>query len=1206
MRRRCGASCSSPRGARCDPRAASPARSPSRRSSPPCGPGVQALGFQVLRWLGRAEALRRQLAKRTPPPAADALLCTALALAWDAERAPYEPFTLVDQAVEAAKRDPATRAQASFINACLRRFLRERDELVAATDREPVAQWNHPRWWIERLQARPSARLAARAGGRQHAGADDAARQRAQDRRARLPARAGGRADLPAHAGGRQRRCSWSGRGRCRQLPGLRRGRVLGAGRRRAAGRAAAARRPARAGQRRRCGCSTPAPRRAARPPTCSNCAGDGRSRCTALEVDAARSRRIDETLARLGLQAEVRRGRRRRARRSGGTASPSTPSCSTRPAPPRASCGAIRTCAGCAARATSSSWPLQQAHAAGGPVAAGASRAAACSIAPARCSATRARTRSMRFLRTTPTPVCGPRRAICCPKAGGMPVASRTIRWVITTASSTPCSKSSRAEAGRPGLRLARALLLLVLLLALAAGAGAGAGPPAPRSRSCRLERGDDGVYLSAAVQFELPHAGRGGARQGHRRSTSWPRPRSTASAGTGPTSSVAQVARHMRLAYQPLTRRWRLNVSPVPISNAGFGVSLNQNFDTLEDALDAVQRVGRAARSATPPRSATMPSHPVDVPLPARHLAAAAALPDRRGRPVRLEHRRSSAAQRLPLEKAQVSTASRAGAGAPPAPAARCAAAVRWAIGVGAALVTAIGLVLMFLLAQATNNRELYERNYAPPVRHQRGGRGAAAAGASAGSRSACSRRLRQGKFGSRLLIKLAAIFALVGVVPGVLIYVVSYQFVVALDRELVRRQGRRRARRRPQPRPRHARLAVRRPGQQDARAPARQLADVPGRQRRPGARAHPRAARRHRRGALERQRPADRQRRRLALPAQPRAADAAAAAPGARASARSRTSKGLDETPAPGADAAAAPASRRWRWCSGRASTSAPSRASCRSRMPLPPALVANALAVQEANREYQERALAREGPAAHVHRHAHAEPVPGGVRRGAAGGAVRQPARAARCWCWPTACARWPAATCGPPPVLQGKDELGGLTRSFAVMTQQLADARGAVEKTMGELDAARANLQTILDNLTSGVIVLDAQGTHRCRPTPAPRACCARRWPPTRASRWPTCRGWTDFGAERAAAVRRVRGRARCSTGSTTGSTPSSCTPAAPAGARTTDQHRGARRRAARATRACWCSTTSPRSSRPSAPRPGARWRAAWRTRSRTR
>ena len=115
-------------------------------------PGVQSLSFQVLRWLGRAEALRRQLAKRTPPPAADALLCAALALGWRIEDAPYEPFTLVDQTVEAAKRNPATRAQAPFINACLRRFLRERDELITLTEREPVAQWNHPRWWIERLR----------------------------------------------------------------------------------------------------------------------------------------------------------------------------------------------------------------------------------------------------------------------------------------------------------------------------------------------------------------------------------------------------------------------------------------------------------------------------------------------------------------------------------------------------------------------------------------------------------------------------------------------------------------------------------------------------------------------------------------------------------------------------------------------------------------------------------------------------------------------------------------------------------------------------------------------------------------------------------------------------------------------------------------------------------------------------------------------
>ena len=43
-------------------------------------PGVQALCFQVLRQLGRAQLLRRQLAARPPAPATDALLCTALAL----------------------------------------------------------------------------------------------------------------------------------------------------------------------------------------------------------------------------------------------------------------------------------------------------------------------------------------------------------------------------------------------------------------------------------------------------------------------------------------------------------------------------------------------------------------------------------------------------------------------------------------------------------------------------------------------------------------------------------------------------------------------------------------------------------------------------------------------------------------------------------------------------------------------------------------------------------------------------------------------------------------------------------------------------------------------------------------------------------------------------------------------------------------------
>jgi 16S rRNA (cytosine967-C5)-methyltransferase len=114
--------------------------------------GVQALSFQVLRNLGRAQALRSELAPRAPPPAADALLCAALALAWSDEHAPFDVHTLVNQAVEAAKRHAATKAQANFINACLRRFLREREALVARTSQQEAALWNHPGWWIERLK----------------------------------------------------------------------------------------------------------------------------------------------------------------------------------------------------------------------------------------------------------------------------------------------------------------------------------------------------------------------------------------------------------------------------------------------------------------------------------------------------------------------------------------------------------------------------------------------------------------------------------------------------------------------------------------------------------------------------------------------------------------------------------------------------------------------------------------------------------------------------------------------------------------------------------------------------------------------------------------------------------------------------------------------------------------------------------------------
>jgi 16S rRNA (cytosine967-C5)-methyltransferase len=114
-------------------------------------PGTQALSFLVLRRLGAAQAVRAIVAPRTPPPAVEALLLSALALLWPDVAPPYADHTLVDQAVTAARRRAPQ--SASFLNAVLRRFLRERDALVAAALAQPAAQWNHPQWWIARLQA---------------------------------------------------------------------------------------------------------------------------------------------------------------------------------------------------------------------------------------------------------------------------------------------------------------------------------------------------------------------------------------------------------------------------------------------------------------------------------------------------------------------------------------------------------------------------------------------------------------------------------------------------------------------------------------------------------------------------------------------------------------------------------------------------------------------------------------------------------------------------------------------------------------------------------------------------------------------------------------------------------------------------------------------------------------------------------------------
>jgi 16S rRNA (cytosine967-C5)-methyltransferase len=64
----------------------------------------------------------------------------------------YEDHVIVSQAVEAIKMQPHLAPQSSFINACLRRFLREREPLLAHLRSNMEAQLNHPQWWIAQVQ----------------------------------------------------------------------------------------------------------------------------------------------------------------------------------------------------------------------------------------------------------------------------------------------------------------------------------------------------------------------------------------------------------------------------------------------------------------------------------------------------------------------------------------------------------------------------------------------------------------------------------------------------------------------------------------------------------------------------------------------------------------------------------------------------------------------------------------------------------------------------------------------------------------------------------------------------------------------------------------------------------------------------------------------------------------------------------------------
>ena len=398
----------------------------------------------------------------------------------------------------------------------------------------------------------------------------------------------------------------------------------------------------------------------------------------------------------------------------------------------------------------------------------------------------------------------------------------------------------------------------------------------------------------------------------------------------------------------------------------------------------------------------------------------------------------------------------------------------AIRWAIAVALLAATGAALVIAFMLA-LTSERDLFERNFVWLFWVNV----AVACALIVVIGIAAVRlglRLRRGKFGSRLLLKLAGIFAFVGVIPGVLIYTVSVQFVSrsietwfdarvagALDAGLA--LGRTTLEGLSSDLVAKTRLAAERLAEN--RAPIGPL-------------------------ALERVREQIAARDVMLLGANGQMLASASARPGtgslpperppatllrqARATGATSQIEGLDDEPQVGAT----------------------SRVRLRALALLPateisltqgddrylfvvqavsPQLVGNALAVQNAYREYQRRAIAQDGfrrmyigtltlalvlavfgavLLAALLGNQIAKPLlvlAEGVREVAEGNLAAKP-------------------------VFASRDELGGLTLAFARMTEQLADAREQVDRGVAQLEGARTRLQTILDSLSAGVIVFD--------------------------------------------------------------------------------------------------------------------------------
>lgn len=394
---------------------------------------------------------------------------------------------------------------------------------------------------------------------------------------------------------------------------------------------------------------------------------------------------------------------------------------------------------------------------------------------------------------------------------------------------------------------------------------------------------------------------------------------------------------------------------------------------------------------------------------------------------------------------------------------------------IAVGSVAMLVVGLGLLYLLAEASSNRELFERNYARLfVANVVVATAISLAVVWVGWR--LLQRIRAGRFGSRLLLKLAVTFALVGFAPGLLIYGVSYQFVSrsieswfdakvqsALDAGLS--LGRVSLDAIANDLARKSRSAAEQLSQStgvDNGLQLGKIAELLGADEVTlwSAAGHLVASAGAMQLRLTPEAPTSSQMRQ------------------ARIDRTTAWFEGLDESAGVGLSVPQVKVLVPVESVSLGLATE--SRYLLVAH-PLPASLVSNAVAVETVSREYQERALSLAGL-----KRMYIGTLTLGLFLAvfgalllalALGNQMAQPLLLLA-----EGVEQVAAGDFTPKLVWSAKDELGGLTRAFADMTQQLSDARQTVQNSLAEVDAARRQLQTILDNLTAGVLVMHGAGT----------------------------------------------------------------------------------------------------------------------------